>query len=124
MQEFSRIADRITVLRDGRLIGTVQARETSPKRLVEMMTGRAIDEIYPKIARQVDGDVLLSASGFSTPGVNGVDIEVRRGEVLGVAGLVGSGKSRMWRAIMGLAPVRAGRVMLKGVDVTRRRRGA
>jgi ribose transport system ATP-binding protein len=118
MQEFARIADRITVLRDGRLIGTVQARETSSRKLVEMMTGRAVDEIYPEIAWREDGDVLLSAKGLCAEGVRDVSVEVRRGEVLGVAGLVGSGKSRLWRAIMGLARTAGGQVKLKGIDVT------
>lgn len=117
IQEFSRIADRITVLRDGRLIGTVKANEISPKALVEMMTGRKIDEIYPPIARN-PGDITLKVSGLKASGVAGVDIDVRAGEVLGVAGLVGSGKSRAWRAVMGLTPTLAGRVTLKGQDVT------
>lgn len=118
IQEFSRIADRITVLRDGRLIGTVQARDTSPKKLIEMMTGRAVGEIYPQIVRYHPAEVLLSVRGLHTPGVRGVDIEVRRGEVLGVAGLVGSGKSRIWRAVMGLAATKSGSVRFKDKDVT------
>lgn len=117
MQEFSRIADRVTVLRDGARIGTVAMAETSEAQLVEMMAGRAITEIYPTIARH-PGEVLLSVSGLHAWGVHGVDLEVRRGEVLGVAGLVGSGKSRSFRAIMGLLPVRGGHVHLGGRDMT------
>lgn len=117
MQEFARIADRITVLRDGAWIGTVRMSETSEAELVEMMAGRAIAEIYPKIARN-PGPPLLRAIDLHAWGVRGVDIEVRPGEVLGVAGLVGSGKSRAFRAMMGLLPVRFGRVTLGGRDVT------
>lgn len=118
IQEFSAIADRITVLRDGRLIGTVGVHDLTPSGLVEMMTGRAIDEIYPHITRQPDGPVLLSLRGLKAWGVSGVDIDVRAGEVLGVAGLVGSGKSRTWRAALGLIPMTAGSVSLKGEDVS------
>jgi len=117
MQEFARIADRVTVLRDGARIGTVRMAETSEAELVEMMAGRAIAEIYPAIAR-TPGDALLTVAGLHAWGVHGVDLEVRRGEVLGVAGLVGSGKSRAFRAIMGLLPIHAGTVTLGGRDVT------
>ena len=120
IQEFSEIADRISILRDGRMIGTVSAKNTSEQALVELMTGRSIDKIYPEIARREYGEVLLALENVVTAGVHGASIEVRAGEVLGVAGLVGSGKSRVWRSVLGLQPVKAGRVMLKGKDVTGR----
>jgi ribose transport system ATP-binding protein len=118
IQEFAAIADHISVLRDGRLIGTVGAREVSETALVELMTGRAIDKVYPEIARRPGGEVVMSLRGIVAAGVNGVDVEVRAGEVLGVAGLVGSGKSRVWRSVLGLQPLKAGTVSLMGRDVT------
>jgi len=118
IQEFQRIADRVTVLRDGAKIGTVAMAETDEHALVEMMTGRAITEIYPQIAH-APGAVLATAEGLVTPGVTGASLEIRAGEVLGIAGLVGSGKSRLFRAMMGLAPRLGGKVTLKGQDVTR-----
>ncbi len=117
IQEFQRIADRVTVLRDGAKIGTVAMGDTDEDALVEMMTGRAITEIYPSIAH-APGEVLLKAEGVETPGVSAASLEVRAGEVLGIAGLVGSGKSRLFRAIMGVAPRQGGTVTLKGRDVT------
>ncbi|TDK43155.1 sugar ABC transporter ATP-binding protein [Antarcticimicrobium luteum] len=117
IQEFQRIADRVTVLRDGARIGTVAMDETDEGALVEMMTGRAISEIYPTIACN-PGEVLLTARGVKTPGVNGADLDIRAGEVLGIAGLVGSGKSRLFRALMGVAPRQGGTVTLKGQDIT------
>lgn len=117
IQEFQRIADRVTVLRDGAKIGTVAMDETDEDALVEMMTGRAITEIYPTIAHN-PGEVLLKAEGVETPGVSAASLEVRAGEVLGIAGLVGSGKSRLFRAMMGVAPRLGGSVTLKGRDIT------
>ena len=117
IQEFARIADRVTVLRDGAKIGTVDIADAHESALVEMMTGRAIDEIYPKIAHQ-PGEALVEVEGLTTHGVAGANLSIKAGEVLGVAGLVGSGKSRLFRAMMGLAPRIDGRVKLKGEDVT------
>ncbi|NTB94965.1 sugar ABC transporter ATP-binding protein [Agrobacterium tumefaciens] len=118
IQEFSIIADRVTVLRDGKLIGTVGMQYTTPEKLVEMMTGRAIGQIYPAITRAAEPETLLSIRGLHATGVDGVDIDMRAGEVLGVAGLVGSGKSRSFRAALGLSPVRSGNVVVNGKDMT------
>ncbi|MXN49028.1 ATP-binding cassette domain-containing protein [Shinella kummerowiae] len=118
IQEFSVIADRVTVLRDGKLIGTVKVADTTPEKLVEMMTGRAIGQIYPTIERAADPQPLLSIRDLHAAGVEGVNIEIRAGEVLGVAGLVGSGKSRSFRAAFGLAPIHSGEVRLDDQDVT------
>lgn len=117
MQEFARIADRVTVLRDGAKIGTVAMQDTDEDALVEMMTGRSISKIYPDIAHE-PGEVLLAVEDLAADGVVGSTFSVRRGEVLGVAGLVGSGKSRLFRTIMGLTARHHGRVQFKGADVT------
>jgi ribose transport system ATP-binding protein len=118
IQEFKAIADRITVLRDGRLIGTIPAANLSEKALVEMMTGRKMDEIYPHIGRAAVQETVMTVRGLKAWGVDGVDIDIRRGEVLGVAGLVGSGKSRTFRAAMGLLPILGGAVTVGGRDMT------
>lgn len=118
IQEFTRIADRITVLRDGAKIGTVAIDDTDEGALVEMMTGRAIDEIYPQIANQ-NGETLLEVTDLRTWGVHHASFTVQAGEVLGVAGLVGSGKSRLFRALMGLTARAEGKVVLKGEDISK-----
>jgi ribose transport system ATP-binding protein len=118
IQEFKSISNRITVLRDGRLVGTIPAANLSETALVEMMTGRKIDEIYPTIARAPSPQTVMAIRGLKAWGVDGVDIDIRKGEILGVAGLVGSGKSRTFRAAMGLLPVQAGTVAVDGRDVT------
>ncbi|PTQ73346.1 sugar ABC transporter ATP-binding protein [Celeribacter persicus] len=119
IQEFKRIADRITVLRDGAKIGTVEMDGTDEAALVEMMTGRAIAEIYPLISTE-PGEVVLEVKDLATAGVAPSSLTLRRGEVFGVAGLVGCGKSRFFRAMMGLVPIRSGTVALKGQDITGR----
>ncbi|KAF1069678.1 sugar ABC transporter ATP-binding protein [Variovorax sp.] len=114
MQEIARIADRITVLRDGRQVTTVEARETDADRLIELMSGRAIEQVYPRIAF-APGETVLEVEGLHSPnGVRGASLRVRRGEVVGLAGLVGCGKSELFRAVCGLDPVSAGRVLFKG----------
>ncbi|MEF2074302.1 sugar ABC transporter ATP-binding protein [Consotaella aegiceratis] len=118
MHEFSAIADRITVLRDGKVVGTVEAAGATDDTLIEMMTGRKVEELYPAIARAESGETVLAVEGLHAWGVHGVSFSVRKGEVLGIAGLVGSGKSRAFRSVMGLNPATAGRVLLNGRDVT------
>ncbi|SEL17498.1 monosaccharide ABC transporter ATP-binding protein, CUT2 family [Roseovarius nanhaiticus] len=117
IHEFERIADRVTVLRDGAYIGTVPMAETDEATLVEMMAGRAIRDIYPDIPHD-PAETLLEVENLRAWGVNGASLTARRGEVLGMAGLVGSGKSRLFRALMGIQPIRSGTVRWKGEDIT------
>jgi len=119
MQEIVRVGDRVTVLRDGHKIDTVDAKTTTEDRLIEMMTGRAISEIYPAIEFN-PGEMLLEVKNVSTiSGVHDASLYVRRGEVVGLAGLMGSGKSELIRAVFGVGRVTAGIVRFKGPEVTR-----
>ena len=113
MQEIRGIADRVTVLRDGRLVATVAAGTVTESRLVELMTGRTIDALYPAIAHQ-PGPVMLQTNGLTLASgrVRDVSIDVRAGEVVGLAGLVGSGKSEIGRAVFGLEPIASGGVAI------------
>lgn len=119
MSEIRRIGDRITVLRDGRLIDTVDAATTPESELLRLMTGRQIDEVFPTVA-YAPGEVVLNVEGLTTRGgtVRDVSVSVRAGEIVGFAGLVGSGKSEVARACFGLEPVAAGRVTFRGEEVT------
>ncbi len=118
IQEFRRISQRVTVLRDGCLIDCFEIKDTDDQALVSCMAGRAIDQLYPQIDSR-PGETALSVSGLSCWGVDNVDLSVARGEVLGIAGLVGSGKSRAFRAMMGLLQQRSGTVSLGDVDLSR-----
>ena len=118
MQEIARIADRITVLRDGRKIETLQAHDADDAALVRLMAGRSIEQIYPSIAHN-PGEVVLELRKLGTrSGVRDVSMQVRRGEVLGLAGLVGQGKSELMRTAFGLDQPNTGSVHFKGENVT------
>ncbi len=116
MREIRTLADRITVLRDGRLVRTLDAADVDDRELVELMTGRRIDLLFPKIAR-TPGAVLVEAADVSVPGgaVRGVDFQARGGEVTGIAGLVGCGKSELIRAIYGAEPKSGGALRVRGL---------
>ncbi|MGI9251906.1 MAG: sugar ABC transporter ATP-binding protein [Pseudohongiellaceae bacterium] len=117
MGEIRRIGDRVTVLRDGEYVATVSAKETSDDELVRLMTGRVISEIFPAISHS-SGEKALVVDSLAAGIVRGASFYARHGEIVGFAGLVGSGKSEAVRACFGLLPVRDGKVMLDGADVT------
>jgi ABC-type sugar transport system ATPase subunit len=108
MDEIFRLADRATVLRDGETIGTVEIAATSAEELIRMMVGRDLQIATRR--RSVAGDVVLTVRGLTTAKLRDVSFELRRGEVLGIAGLVGSGRSELGAALYGLDRVRAGTV--------------
>ncbi len=118
MNEIERIADRITVLRDGKHVTTVEAADVSGDDLVRLMTGRVVGQIFPQI-RCAPGEVLLQIEGLTTTSgsVRDASVSVRRGEIVGFAGLIGSGKSEVIRTAFGLERIAAGRILLHGRDV-------
>ena len=104
MKEVFDISDRITVLRDGKLIATVEAKDTNQETIVKMMVGRDID-ISEKLNGTKIGEVIYSVSDASVPGVcEDISFNVRKGEVLGVAGLMGCGNVELMKKVYGLLP--------------------
>ena len=103
MQEIRRIGDRITVLRDGRYVATLDAKTARDDELVRLMTGRVISELFPKI-RFAPGEERLRIEHLTTPKRTVIDVSltVAAGEIVGLAGLVGSGKSEVMRAAFGI----------------------
>jgi ABC-type sugar transport system ATPase subunit len=111
MKEIFRICDRITVLRDGETIGTREAAKTDADEIIAMMAGRALKEVTRP--RHVPSEqVLLSVSHLTTGRLRDISFELRRGEVLGIAGLVGSGRSQLGDALFGLDRVLGGSIRL------------
>jgi ribose transport system ATP-binding protein len=119
MGEIHQVGDRVTVLRDGRRIDTLAAPDASDEKLVELMTGRKIEAFFPQVA-QHPGAPLLSVEGLATGALlRDVSLTVRAGEIVGMAGLIGSGKSEVGRAIFGLDPLTAGTIRVRGTRVVR-----
>ncbi len=121
MDEIFRVCDRATVLRDGVTVGTRVVAETSPDELIRMMVGRDV-EAGPR-RETVTGAALLSVSNLSTKKLQSVSFEVRRGEVLGIAGLVGAGRSEIGWALFGLDARTGGTIFLDGREVDPRSPG-
>jgi ABC-type sugar transport system ATPase subunit len=113
MDEIFRICDRITVLRDGVTIGTRKIAETNVQQVIEMMVGRKVDRSV-RSRHHVSSSVLLSVDKLTTAKLRGVSFQLHRGEVLGIAGLVGAGRSELGAALFGLDAVRAGTMQLEG----------
>jgi simple sugar transport system ATP-binding protein/ribose transport system ATP-binding protein len=110
--EVLELADTVTVLRDGRLVKTAATSTESESSLVEAMLGRPLTLTFPeKRAPADEAPVLLSVRGIHAPGVQDVSLEVRAGEIVGLAGLVGAGRTELARAIFGAAPIHAGEVV-------------
>ena len=116
LQEVLSLADTVTVLRDGSLVRTAPAAEESPERLVSGMLGRTLDLTFPdKKPPPADAPVVLSVRGLSRPtAVVDVSLDIRAGEILGLAGLIGSGRSEVARAIFGADRATAGTIELDG----------
>jgi len=105
LEEVSDIADTYTVLRDGRSVGSGLMREVSIGELIRLMIGRKVDQLYPRSPRTA-GETLLVVAGLAgSPKPTEATLELRRGEILGIAGLVGAGRTELLRSIFGLAPV-------------------
>jgi ribose transport system ATP-binding protein len=120
LEEVRAVTDRYTVLRDGRTVGSGDTADASPADLVARMVGRAVDDLYPRSPRQPGAPVLELEALAGTPLPAAASLCLRRGEVFGLAGLVGAGRTELLRAVFGLAPVRAGRVRIGTVEGPRR----
>ncbi len=119
VEEVREISDHFTILRDGHTVAQGAIGDVSSGKIIEHMVGRSVDEMFPRVAHEV-GDAVLELDGLCgmTMPVD-AHLTLRRGEVLGVAGLVGSGRTELLRAIYGLDPVRSGDVRLVHVgDIT------
>ena len=117
LEEIMQIADRVTVLRDGHKVATVPAGQTSFPHLIQMMVGRDIREVFPKKIVPLGGE-LLRVEYLSVPGIlEDVSLSVRAGEIVGMAGIVGSGRTEFAKAIVGALPMSRGELHLFGRPV-------
>ena len=117
MDEIFEIADTITVLRDGKYIATKKAAELDNGSLIAMMVGREIDKMFPEPVAE-KGEVILSVKNLSKKGkFSNISFEVHAGEILGISGLMGAGRTEIAQAIYGLAPADSGIVQINGQEV-------
>jgi rhamnose transport system ATP-binding protein len=115
MDELAKVAGRVTVLRDGKCVGTRAMSEVTTGELIHMMVGRELSSVFPKTPATLGESVLRTSNlGCSESGVSGIDLEVRAGEIVGLAGLVGAGRSELARILFGLTPADAGQIFLRG----------
>jgi ABC-type sugar transport system ATPase subunit len=116
LEEIQRLADRITVLRDGCSMGTQLSSKLDLAQLIRWMVGREVQSHYPRPASN-PGPVVLSVRNLHAPGVHGVDLDLRAGEIVGVAGLVGAGRTELAHALAGVSAVESGSVQIEGKEV-------
>jgi inositol transport system ATP-binding protein len=126
LEEVMQICDRYTVLRDGRLIGSGSISEITIDGIIRLMVGREVKALFAHRQREVAGDIVLKVEGLNRQGntqdqnatvLADVGFEVRRGEILGVAGLVGAGRTEMARTVFGADPFDSGRIIIDGHEV-------
>ena len=118
LEEIFEIADRVTVLRDGELVATKDIAETNRADIIRMMVGRELSDSIPKIAAEAR-DVALEVRNLNRAGVlHDINFQVRSGEILGIAGLVGAGRTEVARAIFGADPIDSGQIIMNGKPVT------
>ncbi len=118
MNELFEIADEVSIFRDGKYIGTHASSDVTRDDIIRMMVGREITQMFPKEEVPI-GDVVLSVHDLAVEGVfSGVSFDVRAGEIVGLAGLVGSGRSNVAEALFGVVPATAGQIRIRGEHVT------
>ncbi|MEI7210439.1 ribose ABC transporter ATP-binding protein RbsA [Pectobacterium carotovorum] len=120
LKEIFEICDDITVFRDGQFIGERPVSDLEEDTLIEMMVGRKLEDQYPR-SNKVPGEVRLKVQNLSGPGVDNVSFTVRKGEILGVAGLMGAGRTELMKILYGALPRTGGNVTLDGRDVVTRK---
>lgn len=113
LEELFRIADRVTVMRDGRYVDTLVTSQTDRRTLINLMVGRELKEYYPR-RTGMPGEVVLEVSHLSGLGDEDISFAVRKGEILGIAGLVGSGRTELASLIYGAAPKESGEIWVSG----------
>lgn len=121
MEEIFRMCDRITVMRDGRYVGTERVQETNMDQIVKMMVGREIKDRFPKVDIKF-GEEKLKVEGLSQKGIlHDISFSVRAGEIVGLAGLMGAGRTELAKALFGVSKVDRGTISVGGKPITLRK---
>ena len=116
LEEIFRISDRVTVLRDGRYVTTLRTAETDERELIKHMVGRSLTKNYPR-RRSAPGATLLSVRKVSGNGVRDISFDVKSGEIVGLGGLIGAGRTELVQMLFGYRKKVSGAIYLRGIDV-------
>lgn len=117
MEEIYEICDEVSIFRDGTYIRSCGLNDVSRDELISLMVGRKVENVFPKVDCKI-GDVVFKAEGLTGKGFHDISFEVHAGEIVGLSGLVGSGRSETMRAIFGLDPLESGKMYLDGKEIT------
>lgn len=118
MEEVFEIADRVSVLRDGCYVGTKDMKDTNEKDLIHMMVGRELNATFPKRDTEIGTEVVLEAKNLAGNGDYNINFKLHKGEVLGLAGLIGAGRSELAKVLFGVVPVEHGELLVNGKKVS------
>ena len=116
MEEITRIADEVVVLRDGEMVGRLDKNEIEEQRIINMMVGREINDLFAKEEAEIS-DIALEVKNLNTDFLKDINFHVRKGEILGFAGLVGAGRSEVMRAVFGIDSKESGEIYINGEKV-------
>ena len=118
LEEIKAVSDRITVLRDGEIVGTYQNSEITKDQIIQKMIGREFRAGSGETERKTFGQPFLEIEDISIPGIfEHISFQIARGEIMGVAGLMGAGRTEVARGIFGITPVKSGQIKIKGKEV-------
>lgn len=120
LDEIFRLTDRITIMRDGEKVKTLNTNETNIDEIVKLMVGRELKETYPSRESSVTDETLLEVKNLCGNGLTDISFQIRRGEVLGFAGLIGSGRTELAELIFGAKPKTSGQIIFKGKEISPR----
>jgi ABC-type sugar transport system ATPase subunit len=117
IEEVMEIADRVTVLRDGKLVGTCEKKDLNEEKLISMMVGRELGDLFPKSETKIE-DTVLEIKNLSRAGeFNNISFNLKKGEIVGLAGLVGAGRTELAKSIFGVTKLEGGEILINGKRV-------
>lgn len=116
LKEIFEIVDRVTVLRDGKKVGSRDIEKTDDNELITMMVGRDIKDMYPKKGVE-PGDTVMEVKDLTANGINGVSFNLRKGEILGIFGLLGSGRTSLVKTLFGANKIKGGQILINGSKI-------
>lgn len=117
LDEIFRLCDRVSIMRDGKMITTLNVADTNKDELIQLMVGRTMNEVYPQRPPFAGEEILLETKNLTGNGVKDISLQIRKGEVLGLGGLVGAGRTEFAQLLFGAARAESGEIIFKGQKV-------